>query len=98
MAADLEVTDLDLAAHFDDARRAGVFVALGEERSVGGDLLAGGPGAGAGDDDPRGIGEDQRFERPVLAGARQLVVKGDQRVLAALATTVLEVHGHRLPM
>ena len=102
LPADVERADVDLASQLGNARvafvrrRSGIGGQcslrgrrLGEERGVGGQLLARRPRARAGDDEPRVVGEDDGLDASVLADAGELVVEGDERVVASQAASFL---------
>jgi hypothetical protein len=66
---------------------------LSEQRRIGRQLFAHGRGPGPGDDDPRVVGHDDGVETLVVTHLGKLVLKRDQRVVAASASSILE-RGH----
>jgi pSer/pThr/pTyr-binding forkhead associated (FHA) protein len=66
-------------------------VAIGEQRRVGRELLADWPGAGSGDDDARGVGNDNGIQIAPHSRGAELIVQSDERIGATAAAAV--VHG-----
>ncbi len=96
---DVDRLHVDLSAHFCEPRRSRRARlcphAVREQWCVGGELFAGGPGPGAGDDDPCVIGDDDGVEMAFLAGANELIVQRNERVIAALASAILDQNHRR---